>query len=366
MGDLAPNIKNYKVLTPDGYKDFSGVSFMGDKAVWKLTFEQGVILECTEDHKLYQNLIDYKEAKDFDIGDVVLSSEGHLALIAREYIGVRAVFDLVEVEDGHRYYANTVLASNCEFIIHEETLISGLKLVDMEGVTPVRVDGQVRWYKEPSKGHVYLVGLDPAMGTGGDNAAIQIYELPEMIQCGEWMHNKSDIPTQVRVMKSICAHLTDVTGTKNDVYYSVENNSIGEAALINIAELGEENIDGIFLSEPKKLGNVRKFRKGFNTTENSKIAACAKFKVMIESERMIVYSKPLISEMKTFVAKGRSYSSKEGENDDLVMASLLVVRMATVLKDYNPTLEKHMRDHNEQMVAPLPFFSSISGMSGWR
>ena len=26
----------------------------------------------------------------------------------------------------------------------------------------------------------YVVGLDPSMGTGGDNAAIQVWSLPEM------------------------------------------------------------------------------------------------------------------------------------------------------------------------------------------
>jgi len=355
MGDLAPNIKNYKVLTPDGYKDFSGVSFMGDKAVWKLTFEQGVILECTEDHKLYQNLIDYKEAKDFDIGDIVLSSEGHLALITREYMGVQPVFDLVEVEDGHRYYANTVLASNCEFIIHEETLISGLKLVDMEGIEPLEKHGQVRWYKKPTKGNLYAVGLDPSLGTGGDYAGIQIFELPSMVQIGEWMHNKTDIAGQVKILQSICEYLYETTGTDNDIYYSVENNTIGETALYSIADIGEENIRGIFLSEPKRAGNVRKFRKGFNTTENSKISACAKLKSLVESDRMTICSTNLISELKTFVAWGRSFKAKEGDHDDLVMSTILVIRMASIIKEYNPDVEKRLRDHNDKLVMPLPF-----------
>jgi len=243
----------------------------------------------------------------------------------------------------------------CEFLIFEETLINSIKLLDMEGIDPVEKHGQVRWYKKPSKGHVYMVGLDPSMGTGGDNAAIQIYELPDMVQIGEWMHNKTDIPNQIKILQGICEYLTEITESRNDVYYSVENNSLGEAALISIFEMGEENIDGIFLSEPKRNGNVRKFRKGFNTTETSKVSACAKWKVLVESGRTKINSKPLISEMKNFVAKGRSYAAKEGETDDLVMASLLVVRMASVLKDYDPKLEKHLRDHTDELITPMPF-----------
>lgn len=48
-------------------------------------------------------------------------------------------------------------------------------------------------------------------------------------------------------------------GEPNNIYYSIENNSIGEASLISLAEYGEHNMPGIFLSEPGKN------RKGFNT-----------------------------------------------------------------------------------------------------
>ena len=37
----------------------------------------------------------------------------------------------------------------------------------------------------------------------------------------------------------------------NNIYYSVENNTLGEAALVPIQDIGEENISGYFLSEPK-------------------------------------------------------------------------------------------------------------------
>jgi hypothetical protein len=42
----------------------------------------------------------------------------------------------------------------------------------------------------------------------------------------------------------------------NVIYYSVENNTIGEAALISIAEYGEENIPGYFLSDNSGSNNA--------------------------------------------------------------------------------------------------------------
>ena len=38
--------------------------------------------------------------------------------------------------------------------------------------------GQTRWYKQPTNACTFVVALDPSSGTGGDNAAIQVIELP--------------------------------------------------------------------------------------------------------------------------------------------------------------------------------------------
>ena len=244
---------------------------------------------------------------------------------------------------------------DCEFIIFDETLIDSLVLTNMIGNDPLYRHGKVRWYKKPEKGKSYLVGLDPSLGTGGDPAAIEIFEVPSMIQVGEWSHNKTPIPQQIRIMTEILKYLVDECGDNNSVYYSVENNTIGEAALMSIAEVGEENIPGFFLTEPKSHGNARAYRRGFNTTHRSKLTVCAKFKTLVETEKVKIHSKPLISELKSFIASGNSYAAKVGDTDDLVMATLLVMRMAQTLKSYNPELDSHMADSDDYNVEPMPF-----------
>ena len=241
----------------------------------------------------------------------------------------------------------------CEFIIADETLIAPTTLVDLEGIEPVSRMGQVRWYKKPSKGNIYTVALDPSLGTGSDPAAIQIYEANTTTQIGEWKHNKTDIPTQIKLLAQINKYIEDCTGEASNIYYSVENNSIGEASLISLNEYGESNIPGIFLSEKGKK------RKGFNTTQKVKLAACAKFKTLIENKKMTINSRSLVSELKSFIAHGGSYAAKIGETDDLVMASLLTIRMMQELSDYHYKLEEHIRDHDEY-IEPLPFFAVIS------
>jgi hypothetical protein len=247
---------------------------------------------------------------------------------------------------------------DCEFVINDETLIAPIKLMDLEGIEPVRKTGQVRWYQEPKPNAMYIVALDPSLGTGGDPAAIQVFEAGTTEQVAEWRHNKTDVPTQIRIMVDIIKELYAVTRDDKSIYYSVENNTLGEAALISIAEYGEENIPGYFLSDNSVTGSSgRRFRKGFNTTNKSKITACNKFKILVESGRMKIRSRPLVSELKNFVANGTSYAAKPGETDDLVMSSLLAVRMLMMLQTYHSELDAHLKDHGDSIVEPFPFIS---------
>ena len=244
----------------------------------------------------------------------------------------------------------------CEFIIADETLIASAKLIELQGHEPLYRTGQVRWYQRPRAGRSYVVALDPSLGTGGDPAAIQIYEANTTEQIGEWRHNKTTIPEQIRILADICAHINETVKHPESIYFSIENNTIGEAALISIAEYGEENIQGYFLSEPNG-GGSRRYRKGFNTTHKPKLAACNKLKILIETGRMKIRSPSLISELKTFVASGVSYAAKPGETDDLVMATVLAVRMLQLLQTYDNDINNQLRDHGDVIIPPMPFIS---------
>ena len=248
----------------------------------------------------------------------------------------------------------------CEFLVFDETLINSLKLAVMEGTLPLINMGQTRWYKKPTPEFTYAVALDPSMGTGGDNAAIQVFELPSYVQVAEWKHNQTAIPGQIRVLADICKYLQSETNNANGIYWSVENNGIGEACLLVINDFGEENIPGLFVSEPMRKGHVRKFRKGFNTTHGTKITACSRLKTMLENDKMVIHSKPFISELKNYVATGSSYQAKSGQSDDLISATLLAIRMMAVLKDWDPRIYNTFTqaEQIEDYEAPMPIFVS--------
>jgi hypothetical protein len=82
-----------------------------------------------------------------------------------------------------------------------------------------------------------------------------------------------------------------------------------------------------------------------------------KLKHWIETEKLEIASKPLLRELKTFIARGNSYSAKDGENDDLVMALALIVRMSMEVSKYEESAFEYLNDEfdDDDGMEPMPF-----------
>jgi hypothetical protein len=248
----------------------------------------------------------------------------------------------------------------CQFITFEETLINPVKLSQLEPSNPIRKSGQVRWYSEIRPNMTYVVSLDPSMGTGGDNSAIQVIELPSLVQVAEWSSNKTPIEEQVRTMKRILEEI--YAAGKPETYWSVESNSLGEAALVVIRDTGEENFPGTMLHDPKnRLQGKSGRRAGFVTTNKSKLEACAKLKFLIESGKMKLNSRGILSELKVFVSRGNTFEARIGQTDDLIMAMILAIRMTDYISTWDDQSQAAINsniatDHESSYDAPMPVF----------
>lgn len=361
MEELLKNNLGLKVFTDTGWSEFEGLLKKG-KEETLIVQTQTFVIRCTPDHKFFSKTFSTIEAKKLFPGYKIQTNKGLEKVVSVKLSKIESVYDLFEVKNNHRFFANNILVKNCEFLVFDETLISSIKLATLEGNEPIMKMGQTRWYKKIDTKMTYLIALDPSLGTGGDPAAIQVFEIPTFIQIAEWHHNLTSIQGQARVLRDICTFINNEFTAKNkqaNIYYSVENNTVGEAALIAIDEVGEESIPGLFLSEPVKRGHVRRFRKGFNTTHTSKIAACSKLKHMVESDRIDLNSKSLISELKTYIAKGITFEGKSGSNDDLVSSLLLIIRMSMLLQDWDPKLYDKLREEADgEWLMPMPIYIS--------
>lgn len=363
------NTSGLKVLTPNGYKPFAGVAYMGDKETLQISLSNGMQISCSTDHKIYISETEYVHAIELTVNQSVMTLSGYSDIISIVETGkIEPVYDLIEVEDGHRYYTNGVLSSNCEFITADETLINGVTLLKLQGVEPLFKTNEVRWYQKLKANTTYVVALDPSAGVGKDPAAIEVFSLPDMCQVAEWTHNRTSIPNQVKTMQNIVNTIYNevkrLPGHRGEpeIYFTLENNSWGEAALLTINEIGEERFNGIMLNEQRVRGMSRP-RRGLNTNVRSKALACTKLKSLIESDRLKLFSRVLVRQLKFFVAKGDSFAAKQGENDDCVMATLLCVRMMYIMQSWDEKISDIMRDNfgdDDHYEEPMPMSVIIS------
>ncbi len=253
------------------------------------------------------------------------------------------------------------------FITADSTLIDSQCLAGLTSLEPEFKTGEIRWWEKPQPNSIYLVSLDPSAGVGLDFSAIQVWRLPEMVQVCEWMHNKSDVATQLRTLAQICNFLDrqmrshPAQMSEPDIYWTFENNSYGQAVIELLNEAGWDIIPGQLLSEPNQTG--AKFRRGLNTNGRTKSQAVTKLKSLVETNKLTIRSRPLVSQLKNYVTRGGSFAAKSGENDDLVAALLLIVRMTQLVARWDDDTASHVRTNDlvdvDDLVEPMPIAVNI-------
>ncbi|EMX1381657.1 terminase family protein [Salmonella enterica] len=264
---------------------------------------------------------------------------------------------------------------NCEFVTYQETLIDSVKLTEIKKRTvrePIRKTDEVRWFKPIEYGMTYVVAHDPSSGTGGDDAAIQVYELPTMRHVAEWKHNKMIIPEQVRLLRRILnelAYQMQELGARNiedHLFWTFEGNSIGEAVIIELNNLGIENFPGTLINEPKRTRTGR-VRKGLTTTRKTKGTACLQMQKLMETFRMEVASKELHRQLNDFIKSGSEdgvFKAKIGCHDDLVSASLLIVRMMHIISRWDDStadvMGETLEEADDAFYQPLGYLMSYT------
>lgn len=378
---IAPN-NGYKIKTPLGWEDFSGIECTGIDPIIKVQFDNGDYLECNEQHQLFKLILpldntdthEVTRVKDISVGDVVMGDINNLTItdVIRTTRDER-VYEVIDVQYSHSYYTNGILSHNCEFVTYQETLIDAMKLREIQERDVrkhIAATDKIRWFRQPEAGMTYLVALDPSSGTGtgtGDdaakanNAAIQVYEVPSLNQVAEWYANDVDIGGQVRVLNKLLRlidiELYEQGDSEPEIFWTVENNSIGEATITDIMHMGLENFPGTMLNEPRRTRSG-KLRRGYTTSKTSKRTACFSLKKLIEQNKLEIASEPLLIELNNFIArdeKSTLFGAKEGTTDDLVSATLLIVRMITVVCAYETDLAESIKESlDEDLRAPLP------------
>jgi hypothetical protein len=253
----------------------------------------------------------------------------------------------------------------CDFLSSEALLISSIILAEVtKTVNKMKprfvIQDTVFWY-DIKIGGTYLVGVDPATGTGKDYTVITVYEFPTMKQVAEYRSNTMSPNESYKTLKNILIYL-ESKGTM--VYFSVENNGVGEG-IISLFEADENApTNSEFVSEEGKN------KRGFFTTARSKMKACVNFKEMFEKGNIQISSPILLAELKTFVRQKQSYDHLPGSTSDSIAATLTTLRLIEEIATYDQHafdklysttgfkqwgMENVEYNENSENDAPMPF-----------
>lgn len=353
MTEFLPNKYGYKVLTPEGFKEFSGIRKVENNELIRLVFVDGSELLCTFDHPVFISDETFVPSHSLKIGDTVLSTTGFKTIsqiicsIVKDRENSTVVYDLIDVGEKNRFYANDILVHNCEFLGKTNSLVDSMilrqKILDIDNnriTYQFLVDNDIRFYRELQPWKRYLVSIDTSMGVDGDFAAIEVFEFPGFYQVAEWKSDRLNQNAQLAKIKNLTDWMyNDIKkkGNKNpEIYWSLENNGSAEGFLCALRQIEDGQEGRQYIKRATLITENGNKRKGFTTTKITKPIACSQLKILFESNRFHIYSRDYLMQLSNFSANSitaTSYSAAKGGHDDLISASLTIILMYLQCKD---------------------------------
>jgi len=148
-----------------------------------------------------------------------------------------------------------------------------------------------------------------------------------MYQVLEWRENTVSEVVLYSHLKKVIGFLEKYS---DDVYFSVESNGVGRAVIALYMQDEKPPMYAHFMSEPGKN------KLGFTTTSTSKKDCAIRFKNMFERDEMLIYSKVLYKEMKTYIRRADGFQAQTGSTDDCISALYVIIRMLDEISMYDP------------------------------
>lgn len=241
----------------------------------------------------------------------------------------------------------------CHWISSKGTLVNSRILNNIKTKDPLYQWKEVSFYESPSN-KILALSVDVSEGIGQDYSVIQIFDLENLEQIGEFRDNMMNINALGRKIINTIEYLWE-EGAKQ-IYYSVESNSMGRGVLSFL-----ENSTNDSLMKAELISTYKAKQTGIQTTQKTKMKGALKLKEMIEEGKLKINSKKLVTELKFFVKSKGSFAAETGTKDDLVMATVLFMNMLDELVWYEDCLAEIVnklsinRDEEDDDSNPLPF-----------
>lgn len=239
----------------------------------------------------------------------------------------------------------------CQFISTKGTLIDSGRIESIRVSDPLFIWNDVNFYQEID-GRRLGIAVDVSEGIGQDYSVIQIMDIDSLEQVGQFRDNTISLSDLTRKIIRTLEYLHDKGAS--ELFYTIEANSIGQSIITLL-----ENQDADILEIAELVSTYRSKSLGITMSSRTKPRGCSRFKDLMESDRMTLFSRELVSELRFFVKSGNSFKAESGKTDDLVMSIVLFVLMLEEISAYDDNVSDTMNNldfslDSEGDIEPLP------------
>jgi hypothetical protein len=251
----------------------------------------------------------------------------------------------------------------CEFLGSVDTLINPTKLRALVYEDPLKRNKGLDVYEDPNEDSNYLITVDVARGVGSDYSAFIVFDITNFPYRTVAKYKNNEIKPMM-----FPAVIHELAKAYNDAWLLIEVNDIGDQ-VANILHYDLEYDNVMMCAMRGRAGQVvgsgfsgKKSQLGVRMTSSVKKLGCSNLRTLVEDDKLLINDYDMISELTTFIQKGRSFEAEEGCNDDLAMC--LVIFSWLVAQDYfkemtNNDVRKRIyeeqRNQVEQDMAPFGF-----------
>ena len=212
----------------------------------------------------------------------------------------------------------------CEFLGSVDTLINPTKIKSMAVIDPKKSPMGLDVYEMPQKGHIYTCTVDVSRGLSNDYSAFCIIDVTKAPYKLVAKYRNNDIKPIVfpSIINKVATHY-------NKAFVLIEINDLGQQVADAMQfELEYDNM--MMVTQRGRSGQVlgggfsgRGSQLGLRMTKGTKKIGTSNLKSLIEADKLIINDFDIISELSTFIAKGKSFEAEPGSNDDLVMCLVI-------------------------------------------
>ena len=203
----------------------------------------------------------------------------------------------------------------CEFLGSSKLLVDGPSIekygIPKEPISDEQ-DGNLRFWEEYRPGCSYVMGLDPAVGNGGDYSCIQVFR----IDGKEKLEQVATFSDNMTLYDKFCAIAIDLAKRYGNPPMMVENNGVGQAVVNKLFyDLEYDNM-------------VHTAKKGIGCSANrqTKLDICLTFKRYFENGWIKLNDARTIRELTTFEEVSTNvFKATKTSHDDLVMSAMWAV-----------------------------------------